>query len=178
MPAGHVATLADMQNLTAAVTFLLNRPMTRVRDATGGVSILTTATTVTFTTADFDTDGMWNSGNPDRLTIQTPGWYRVRYAVTCGTAMTYSSQVVSVTGANNPRGSGITSSPRWSGYGNTNGGISCRPRGCGIWPAYLYAGDFLKVQIFGSTTGGTTGTGAPGVATLGGSYFSLEYVSI
>lgn len=32
-------------------------------------------TPLTFDTAEFDTDGMWSSSAPDRLTINTPGFY-------------------------------------------------------------------------------------------------------
>lgn len=180
LPAGYTVQLADMQNLAAAATFLLNKPMTRIRDTSGGQSITTSPAAVTFSVADLDIDGMWNVSNPTRLTVQTPGWYRALYSVNCGgTTMSYTSWITSTTGANNPAGAGVVSLPYWGGYAQVPGSLqAARPRGFGIWPFYLYAADYLQVMIQGSTTGASTATTAPGSATAGGSYFSLELVSI
>lgn len=179
LPAGYVVQLADMQNLAAAATFALNKPYARVYDATGGVAILTTPTLVTYTNASFDPDGMWSVTNPNRLTIQTPGWYKVRHSTNAGTSKTHVAWAISTTGANNPAGSGITSSPYWGGYCNgVSGAQGARPHAAGIWPFYLYAGDYVQIQVQANATGNSTGTGAPGGGTVGGSWFSLEMVSI
>lgn len=179
LPAGYVVQQADMQNLAAACTFLLSRPMTRIRDGTGGVAIGTSPTLVTFTTASFDVDGMWNVSTPSQLTIQTPGWYKVRYGVNIGSgANVCNSYVTSTTGSNNPAGIGVTSAPYWSGYSDTNAASNDWATGVGVWPFALYTGDFLQVSVWADSAGNSTGTGAPGAATLGGSYFSLEYVSV
>lgn len=178
--AGYIAVLDDIKDLAEAATFLLGKPMSRVLDGTGGVAILTTPTIVTFTTASFDPDGMWNVSTPNRLTIQTPGWYRVSYSVNCGAAAdTFVSWVTSTSGANNPAGAGVTSAPYWSGSSDgVASSAAARPGGSGIWPFYLYAGDYLQVSVQSNAAGASTGTGAPGTAGSGGSFFELELVSI
>lgn len=179
LSAGSVVQLADLQNLAAAATFALGKPMTTVIDNTGGQAITTGFLAVTFTTVVFDIDGMWLAGSPKRLTVQTPGWYKVRYGINLGTnGGCYNTAVGSTTGSNNPAGSGINSAKYWAGYSDeaasTNGWASAS----GDWPFYLYQGDFLQVFIQAAATGSSTGTSAPSGFAQGGSYFGLELVSI
>jgi hypothetical protein len=179
LPAGYVVQLADLQNLAAAETFALNKPMTSVIDNTGGQAITTSFAAVTFTTVVFDLDGMWVGGSPKRLTIQTPGWYKVRYGINIGTATVVCNAAVgSTTGANNPLGAGVNSAKYWDGYADLASGTNGWASASGDWPFYLYQGDFLQVFIVASAAGSSTATGAPTGFAQGGSYFSLELVSI
>lgn len=179
LPAGYVVQLADMQNLTAAANFALGKPMTRVIDTTGGAAIGTVPSAVSFVSASFDVDGMWNAANPAQLTVQTPGWYKLRYGVNVGTVGgIFNTQVKSTTGANNPQGSGVVSAAYWAGYCDVAAGKFGWAGAEGIWPFFLYAGDLLKVQVAAQAAGASTGTTGPGTTTDGYSYFSLEYVSI
>jgi hypothetical protein len=179
LAAGYVVQLADLQNLAAAETFALNKPMTSIIDNTGGQAITTTFAAVTFTTVVFDLDGMWVGGSPKRLTIQTPGWYKVRYGVNVGTVGgVFSTAVNSTTGSNNPLGSGVVSAKYWAGYSSPPAALVGWAAASGDWPFYLYQGDFLQVFIQAAAAGGSTGTTAPTGFAQGGSYFSLEMVSI
>ncbi len=171
MPAGQVTQVADMNALASACTFLLNRPMTLVRDATGGQSLTGSAqNAVTFTVADFDLDGMWNAGAPTRLTIQTPGFYKIRAGVNINNANVFiNSYLISTSGSNNPAGAGIASNDHWTGY--SQGGLTVISGVSGVWPVYLYALDFIQLFCFPQSTV------AQGI-NLQGSYLSLEYVSV
>jgi hypothetical protein len=172
MPAGYVAQAADMNDLSAACTFLLHKPIARVQDTLGGQSITTSAGTINFNTNPIDTDGMWASATPGRLTVQTPGYYKISYGVVVGTSTavvnTYCLQTF---GSNNPGGAGNTSGNYWEGYCvpfNTPTGIAAAS---GLWPFYLYAGDYIQIFAFASAGGDSTAL-APH-----GSYFGAEYMS-
>ena len=114
----------------------------------------------------------------DRLIVQTPGWYKVRYGINPGVVGgVYTAWATSTTGANNPSGAGVTSSPYWSSCADLAAATFGWCRGAGVWPFFLYAGDYIQVSIQAAATGSSTGIGSPTGSTLGGSYFSLEYVS-
>src|SRR5690242_14272239 len=179
LPAGYVATLGDMQALAYAAQFALTKPIAKIIDNTGGAAIATSFGAVSFTASIFDTDGMWNAGSPDRLTVQTPGWYNVRYGINTGSVVgVYTTCVASTTGANNPQGSGVQSANYWGGMSDEANASIGWATGGGDWPFYLYAGDYVRVFIEAAAAGSSTGTGAPGTATHGGSYLSMELVSI
>lgn len=180
LPAGYIVQLADLQNLEYACNFALTKPMTRIIDTAGGHAIGTSYAAVQFSTTSFDVDGMWNAANPKQLTVQTPGWYKLRYGINVGSVggITFNTYVTSTTGSNNPQGSGITSAPYWAGYADVGVGNFGFPCSSGLWPFFLYAGDFVQVLIEASATGASTGTAGPGSTTDAYSYFSLEYVSI
>lgn len=171
-PAGHIATDGDMNAMAAACTFLLTKPTVRVHDAAGGLAIGTTATTIPFNTKDYDTDGMWATGTNTRLTIQTPGWYKFRYSIATAGSHAVNTKMRSTTGPNNPAGSGVTSGDHWGGY-TASLATFVGAGGCsGIWPFYLYAGDFLFVVALADAAGNTTNN------SVVGSFFSLEFVSV
>lgn len=180
LPAGYVVQLSDLQELAGAADFLLGKPLTRVIDETGGQTISTTPTTIQYTNIIYDTDNMYSSSQKARLTIQTPGWYKVRYNVNCGTTGgTYITWVFVTTGPNNPLGAGVTLNPSWGGYSDVQGTSSPGWAGAsGIIPNYLYSGDFVGVRVKAAASGSLTGISAPGSATLGGSFLCMEYVSI
>jgi hypothetical protein len=179
LPAGYVVQLADLQNLAYAATFALTRPMSSVIDNTGGMAITTSFLAVSFTTEIFDIDNMWIVGSPKRLTVQTPGWYKVRYGINLSSAGgQYNTAVGSTTGANNPLGAGVNSAKYWAGYCDEAAGTSGWASASGDWPFYLYQGDFLQVFVQAAAAGTSTGTAAPTGFAQGGSYFGLELVSI
>jgi hypothetical protein len=167
MSAGSVAQLSDMQALTSACTFLMGKPMARIHCVATGQSLpsgLNTA--LTFDTVDFDPDGMWSVSHNAQLTIQTPGFYKVRYGVSQN-GVSGASAVFVVTGANNPAGSGVTAF--WCEgfcYGGAPVGIS--PGASGIIGQYLYPADFVTITFAGNATSTTIAPGA---------FLTLEWVS-
>lgn len=115
-----------------------------------------------------------------RLTVQTPGWYTARYGINVGTiGGTFTSRLVSTTGANNPAGAGVVSAPFWAGYTDEPAASVGWATGGGDWPFYLFPGDYIEASISAAAAGASTGINAPGSGTTTpGSYFSLELVSI
>lgn len=175
MPAGYVATAADMNALAYGVQFMLTKPIVRARDNVGTQAVGTATTTVSWGTTDFDTDGMYSGGTPTRLTIQTPGFYKITYMISAaiaGTTLPMNASAHVVTGANNPVGAGVDTE-MWAGYGS--GGVTgnrVTARSCGVIPWYMYAADYVWVGCFASSTGMTLST------TSFPSYLCLELVSI
>jgi hypothetical protein len=136
------------------------------------VSIGTSATAIAFNTKDYDTDSMWSSGANTRLTIQTPGWYKFRCGITTATSgAVVDTSLRSTTGSNNPAGSGIVSAQHWAGYTVVSGTTVGGGGSSGIWPFYLYAGDFLQVMAQGQTAATTD-------VSVTSSFFGLEMVSV
>ena len=179
LPAGYVVQAADMTALVNAAAFALQKPITKVIDTSGGQSIGTGFGAVTFSSAQFDIDGMWSNSTPTRLTIQTPGWYTIRYGVNVGTVgKTVVTCAASTSGPNNPIGTGVASANYWGGYTDMNAGNFGWATGGGDWPFYLYQGDYIQVFAQADSTGGSTGITGPTGGTTPGSYFSMELVSI
>jgi hypothetical protein len=180
LPAGHIVTADEMNQLGYACTFLATKPLTRARDATGGQALGTSATIINWTTTDVDSDSMWSSGNASRLTVQTPGLYKIRYAVAvaAASATRVGARCVSTTGSNNPSGSGVTSTPYWGAYVYCNASGTTQYAGAsGVWPFHLYAGDYLQIEAYRDNAI-STATTAPASGANGGSYFSCEFVSV
>lgn len=181
LPAGHTVTLADIQALAAAATFLLGKPIALVEQVANAQAIGTSPNTLNNWSAAgdiYDPDGMWVTSPAGRLTIQTPGWYRVCYGINCSTGGgTYNACVKVTTGPNNPAGSGVTAT-RWPSYTNVTATSAPGYMGAsGIWPAYLYVGDFVQLQMQAQAAGTSTGLTGIGSDTNPGSFFSLEWVS-
>lgn len=173
MAAGYTVQSSDMNNLAAACSFLLGKPCAQVvaTTARSGIPATSGGAATEFDSASFDTDGMWNSNAPRRLTVQTPGYYKVRYTVVTENVNVFQTWMESTAGPNNPAGSGVTSGPQLPGYGVGQSGLPSTGSGCaGIWPFYLYPGDYLQVFVFASAP--TSWEVSPV-----GSEFSLEYVS-
>ena len=170
LPAGYVVQAADLNNLAYCCTFLLTKPIVRVVDSAGGQP-LGTATLISWATASYNTDSMWFSGSTSRLTVQTSGWYKIRYnIVATGSTNAYNTYVTSTTGSNNPAGAGVVSGNHWAAYSNplssTGGGAGAS----GIWPLYLYQGDYIQVYANCGSAGNSTAANA--------SELSLEFVSL
>lgn len=173
MPAGYVVQVGDMNNLAAACSFLLGKPMAKVvaTTARGGLLTSSAGSRTQFDMKAFDTDGMWSAGTSGRLTVQTPGMYVIRYTVVANNNAYFNSWVTSTTGSNNPLGSGVVSPARLPGYGSGNSGLPSTGFGCkGLWPYFLYAGDYI--QMFAQSSVNTSWSVTPC-----GSSLSLEYAS-
>lgn len=166
--AGYVADSTDMNAMAYAAQFALNKPYSRVHATTTQTITSTTGTPVNYDTIDFDPDGMYSSGNPGRLTVQTPGYYKFRQMCNCGNVGANVYMLVT-TGSNNPIGAGNTFT-QYSGYvlGTTNGALG----GSGILDAYMFPGDYCAVMLL--RPAGTMTT----VLTDVGSWFSLEWKSM
>jgi hypothetical protein len=177
VPVGTIATAQQMNELVYCCEFLYTKPMTKVIDEAGGEPIETEGSFgyVSYTTALYDVDGQWNPGTPAFLTIQTPGWYKVRYGVSLsqGDSGGVSAAVRSLSGPNNPQGSGVASSSYWGSSLLCSSGMMNALGASGLFPFYLYTGDQLRVLVYASQTGNTT-VGSSQY----GSYFSTEYVSV
>jgi hypothetical protein len=175
MPAGYIAQAADMNNLAYAVQFLLGKPISRVYDTTGTQAITTASVLVTWGAASFDPDGMWSSGTPTVLTVQTPGFYNMDYCVQGAASPTINMNtgLLVTTGPNNPAGSGI-STPAYPGYGggSQTGGQRCSGHASGVIPWYLYIGDTVGVNVVAGSAGMTLSTGVTP------SFLALELVSV
>jgi hypothetical protein len=168
LPAGYVVQQADLASLAYACQFFLYKPVSRIHQATPGQSLVAGGTILLWDTADLDPDGMWSTGAKDRLTVQTPGFYRVRYMVaTNGVSATAYAQYY--TGPNNPAGAGNLS-PYWPSYGYGN--VTSMLGAAGDIPEYMYQGDYVRVECVPNSSGNATST------TYEASYLSLELVSI
>lgn len=163
LAAGQVAAAADLNNIAAAATFLLGRPMARIHDAAGGQTLGTTqaaAPAIHFAAEDFDTDNIHSPSLPTRLTVQTPGWYSVRYSIQVTNSGFIGNAIVTGTaGGNNPLGAGTVIGTALMGYCDA-GPVSAPPPvylgASGIYPAYLYAGDYLTVSAWGNNAPAAT----------------------
>lgn len=170
-PVGHVVTADEMNALAYCCQFAMNKPLTRVH-ATSTQSIPSgTPVAINFQVADMDIDGMFDSGSPGQLTIQTPGYYKARYMVGAGN-FGCNGFIQGTTGANNPAGSGLNIAAQWMSY-NLGGSPANGALGAsGIIKQYLFAGDSMRVMF--SRPAGAVSTILTDVAP----WFSLEWVSI
>lgn len=177
MPVGSVATAQQMNEMVYCCQFLYQKPMTKVIDEVGGQAIQVAAsfTYVNFSAALYDIDGQWNAGTPTLLTIQTPGWYKIRYGITFTSGDTggMSAAVRSLSGPNNPQGSGVASASYWASSCVCASGMLNAIGASGLWPFYLYTGDQLRILMYTSRTAGNTTAGSAQT----GSFFVTEYVS-
>lgn len=168
LTAGQVAQVSDLQAMTSACTFLMNKPIARVHMTTAGQSLPTTPAAVTYNTADFDTDGMWGGSGSANLYARTPGYYKVRYGVNQNGA-TGNGWILLTTGANNPAGSGVTTEYCGSYvYGWTASTMACAS---GLIPVYMYVGDYVSAYFAGNVATSV-------IVTPIGPYLSMEYVSV
>lgn len=177
MPAGYIATAADMNALAYAVQFLLTKPIARAVDTAGSQAVTTGDTAVTFGAASFDTDGMWSAGQPTRLTVATAGFYKISYcvqaSVASGVTINCNTHATVTTGANNPAGAGVATQV-YGGYGGGSaaGGLRVGPHASGVLPFYMYALDYVTVSVVAAAAGLTLSISAfP-------SFMTMEYVSV
>lgn len=150
--AGQVVTADDLNAVGSCVSFLLNKPIVRVRENSGGAWSFSSSGTILFASSpniEVDTDGMWDSVNNDRMIVQTPGWYKLYYQITVnGTGDAVNAAAYCTTGSNNPEGAGVTIGPYWASYcDGFPGALQAR----GVWPFYLYAGDYVRLKGFSAS---------------------------
>jgi hypothetical protein len=111
---------------------------------------------------------MFSSANPDYVTIQTPGWYKVRYSIVVNTEGGGVFNGYATTLA-----SGVTSSNYIASTGDSATSVPvCAFGASGLWPFYLATGTKLTLWVQSSVSGSVTDV------TPCGSMMSLEYVSI
>ena len=163
--AGQVVTSAQMNALSAVATFLFGKPSAYVQASTA--QAMSGATSISFPTKIRDSDGMWNSGSPTLLTVQTPGYYRVAYYVPHA-AVASISYVKFTAGTNNPQHP--TTKLCWSGSAQGSAAVVCCGA-AGVVPVYMYLGDTVEVVV---TSGSAVSTD---FATNGPASFSMEFVS-
>ena len=169
--AGQVVTSAQMNALSAVATFLIGKPSAYVQASTSTTQAMSGATPISFPAKirDSDTPGMWASGSPTLLTVQTPSYYRVAYYVPHAVANSV-SYVEITTGTNNPLTVGTTKQC-WSGSASaTSGAVFCCGA-AGVLPVYMYALDTVQVVVTPDSAVSTD------VSTIGPASFSMEFVS-
>lgn len=175
IPAGHIATATDLNQISTAAAFMLNKPIALVTDSVGGQAIGTTyppTADISFGAKTFDTDGMWSSGTPTRLTAQTPGFYRFYYSVSSQSAGgPLHGGLWVTTGSNNPAGSGVVLGPFWGTFSAAGTTVGTTTSGMGIVPFYLYQGDWVHVRAYAASGTMTTNT-------INASHLGLEWMSI
>src|ERR1019366_1591044 len=142
--AGQVATATLLNQCSAVATFLINKPSVYVQ-ANAAQALTTAGTPVSFATDVHDTDStaMWVVGSPTKLTVKTPGYWRVAYGVP-GTTASTTCWVRVTTGSNNPLGSGNTFAC-WSGASTANGGAVFCVKAAGVIPYFLYQLDYVEL---------------------------------
>jgi len=169
IPAGNMVQPADMNSMSLVAAFLLNKPIARIQDFVGSQTIDAEGQYVTFSQATMDTDDMW-SPNLDkaRLTINTPGFYKLRYGIV-NNGISFNAWVSGTGGPNNPQPGNVVA--EWGCFGEDFAGGTMGAGGAsGLWPFYLYQGDYLR--IFAQNQGASMQT----AITDSGSFFSLEWV--
>jgi len=180
--AGTVVTAAALNQLGAAVQFLLTPPkavlqQTNVAPVSGGQAIAaTTATAIIWTVAVNNGDSAWSAGSPTRYTSQTPGYYLFEgvWQSTAELTSGYRGAFFRITtGANNPGGAGLTTSFGASREANVTSatGINYTAVGAALISPYLYVLDYVELIAY-SGAAETTGF------TDGGSYLSATLVSL
>jgi hypothetical protein len=157
-----------MNALSAVANFLINlKPVAYVQASTSTTQAMSGATSISFPTKIRDSDGMWNSGSPTLLTVQTPGYYRVAYYVPHA-AVASISYVKFTAGTNNPQYP--TTKLCWSGSAQGSAAVVCCGA-AGVVPVYMYLGDTVEVVV---TPGSAVSTD---FATIAPASFSMEFVS-
>jgi hypothetical protein len=145
--AGQEHDEAEFNDLSYALSFLLNPPecvvqQTAVQAIPNGT---TTATAVRWDAAVKDNDGMFDASTPTYITIQTPGWYEIEWAVSWGTKAdaTIRIQPLFLNGAY-----GIGSAIAYNEYGNDSG---TTPQVWMVYDTFLNVGDQLAVGLMQSS---------------------------
>lgn len=150
--AGQLATSTDMNALANSALFWRRPPMVIAQATTGQSLTGGVQAAVQYSALLRDTDGFFSTAFPTRLTVQTPGIYKVRYSIPFGVAGVSCQVLVRIqTGANNPAGAGVQT-PFWYGFASAAGGIDGTVNGGGVMPVYFYAQDFIQIMATVATT--------------------------
>lgn len=164
--AGTLATSSDMNALSTAALWQRRPPLVIAQSASGQSLTGGSAIAIQWDRMLRDTDGFFNAANSTRLTVQTQGIYKVRYAVPFGVAgVDCQCKVRITTGSNNPAGAGVTSA-WWFGYCQAANSIDGCVVGGGILPLLMYPGDYIEILATAGTTTTVTNSLQPAHAAL------------
>lgn len=161
MPAGTVATEAEMNAVGTACVFLTgfgagDRPFWNVRRASAGTQNASTDAVVPWDTAVSDSDGVWSSATPGQVTIQTPGYYHADWCIaTLGGIATQelTAYLRVTTSAANPENPSAVFDAQFCGvYSVVTYGYVI-PSGGGVLPIRLYPGDALALHLVTDSAG-------------------------
>jgi hypothetical protein len=172
--AGTAHDQTTFNAVSYALNFLLAPPECRV-DQTSAQAIATgviTATPITFDTLVKDNDGMWDSSHPTYLTIQTPGWYEIEWAVCWATKTSDTTIRIQNLFLNGDYA--IDSSYAYNEFVNFS---SPTPE---IWQSYdmfLNQGDQLSLGVF-QGTGASLSTASSGTAKDKQTFLRLRWASL
>ena len=179
--AGTVATAATLNQLGAAVQFILTPPKVVLQQINaspfaGGQSVpITTATAIGWNNAISNTDSAWSSSNNTRVTAQTPGYYLFEavWQSTAETTSSYRGGYFQVTnGPNNPGGAGTTAFGAARAANVTSvTGVNYTAIGCAMISPFLYLLDYVEFYAYAGHAE-TTGFAD------GGSYLTATLVSL
>lgn len=154
--AGTIAASADMNANANTALFNIRPPMIIANaSASSGQSFTAgTAAPINWATLERDTDGFWSPTALSRLTVQTPGFYKIRWSIpynAAGSNLGVYAQVTTYT--NNPLGSGLTYAC-WFSWCGAQTGVNPANSGGGIIPVELWPGDY--VQLYGTMGAAST----------------------
>lgn len=142
--------------VTYALNFLLDPPECRVNQtSTQSIPNVSPVTYLTFNSASKDNDGMWDSGHPTYITIQTSGWYEIEWAVCWATKAdtTLRAQPLMVNGA-----TALSAGYAYNSYLNTGG---TNPQTSWSYDMFLSEGDQLAIGVV-QLTGASLSTASSG----------------
>lgn len=166
--AGQIAMSSDMNALAQTALFMRRPPMVIAQSNTSGTgqSMTVATSAITYSTVQRDTDGFFAPSLPTRLTVQTPGFYSVRYSIPFAAAGVNCQIWARLqTGANNPAGAGVQT-PYWYAFaasGNGNDGCVC---GGGLIPVYMYQADFIQVMASMNTAANMPVSPQPAIVSM------------
>lgn len=76
----EIPDFRDMEDrLTDMVSFLMNPPMIRLRKISQQSITTNTTTALSYDFVEVETENMWDSTQPTKITPRTPGWYMGTY---------------------------------------------------------------------------------------------------
>lgn len=167
--AGKLATSPDMNALANAALFLRRPPMVIAQSATGGTGQAFTGgsqAAVQWSSLQRDTDGFYSPSQNTRLTVQTPGIYKVRYSAPFAPAGVSCQGMVRITtGANNPAGAGVQTS-FWYSMASVSGSLTGLINGGGVLPVFLYVLDYIEIMLTVNTTSNMPTTPQPAIVSM------------
>jgi hypothetical protein len=149
LEAGHLATAADMNAISALATFLISgKPFCSAQaNATQALTGGGVRNVVKMQTKLIDTDSIFTgAGGGTPFTIQTPGWYRAKYFCPLASSNGDCGMLIT-TGSGNPQGAGVTNECWASGTSVSSGADYTAYSGGGLLPFYMYATDLVSLRV-------------------------------
>lgn len=172
----NAGMLTDEQlfdSLSYALNFLLSPPEVVVVQTTAQAIASNggTATFITFQSSTRDTDGMWNAGTPNLVTVQTPGWYEAEWAVIWASKADTTSRVQSISVNGN---TDVNFMMPYADYVNVSGGVTPE-----VWMNYdlfLNAGDTVSLAV-NQTSGASLSTASASGDATAQTFLRLRWAS-